>query len=153
MEGSCHWKIDPQGKSPSSMAFDAHLGSFVVPMDAKAPIGRGTAATPKQLLLAAITGCTAMDVIGYLKKHRELPEDFKISIATEESTQYPVVFTSVKLVYSLTSKGTAEKIIESVEKSMTQYCGVSAMIAKACPITYDIHLNGQSIHRGTAKFS
>lgn len=153
MDGSCHWKKDPETPNSNSMAFESHLGPHVVPMDAKAPVGRGAAATPKQLLLAAITGCTAMDVIGYLKKHRELPDDFKISITTDDSPDHPVVFKTVKLVYELTGQGSPATIISAVEKSMSQYCGVSAMISKACPITFEIKHNGQNIHQGRANFT
>ena len=46
----------------------------------------------------------------------------------------------------------AQALIDAVEKSQTLYCGVSAMIAKACPITYRVLLNGAQIHEGCARF-
>jgi hypothetical protein len=35
---------------------------------------------------------------------------------------------------------------------MTKYCGVSYMISKVCPITYDVYLNDKLIYQDEAKF-
>lgn len=148
MEALTRWQKDQQG-----LKFDAQLGIHTVPMDAKAPIGRGEAPSPKQLLLGAITGCTGMDVIAHLKKVKEVPELMEIKISTQDSASHPVVFEKVHLVYTLNSSGTAEAIMTAVRKSMTQYCGVSAMISKVCTISYEVHLNGHQIGEGIAAFS
>jgi uncharacterized OsmC-like protein len=42
------------------MRFTAEADSHEVAMDAKSPIGSESAMTPKQLVVAAICGCTAM---------------------------------------------------------------------------------------------
>jgi putative redox protein len=147
MEASTTWKKE------HGLKFYSELGTHTVPMDAKAPIGRGEAPTPKQLLLAAITGCTGMDVIAHLKKVREVPDYMEIKISTQDSTSHPVIFQKVHLTYSLKSSGSPEAILEAINKSMTQYCGVSAMISKVSPISYEVHLNDQHIGQGVASFS
>jgi len=148
VEASTRWQKDQQG-----LKFETQCGNHLVPMDAKSPIGRGEAPTPKQMLLAAITGCTGMDVIAHLKKVKQIPESFEITLSTEDSTTHPVVFQKLHLLYRLKSHGSKEAILDAVHRSMTQYCGVSAMISKACPITYDVWLEDEKIGQGTAAFS
>ena len=36
---------------------------------------------------------------------------------------------------------------------MTKYCGVSFILSKTCPITYDVLLNSEKIFSGEAKFN
>ena len=53
------------------MRFTAEVENHSVQMDTKAPIGEDTAITPKQMLIAAICGCTGMDVVALLKKYQQ----------------------------------------------------------------------------------
>ena len=56
-----------QGK----MRFEAHANDLASPMDAPSPIGDGSALSPKQLLLAAVCGCTGIDVAARMRKFRQ----------------------------------------------------------------------------------
>jgi putative redox protein len=126
------------------MAFAAD--GLSVPMDAKSPIGSDSAMTPKQLMVAGLAGCTAMDVVAYLKKHKQPLEGFDIDTDMEKSSGgYPEVYTSAVLTFKLTGQLDPSKVIEAVTLSQTKYCGVSAMLSKAFPIRYRIELNGSPI--------
>lgn len=145
MKLTCQWQ--------EKMKFVASAGDHQVPMDSAAPIGSDSALTPKQLLLAAVCGCTAMDVAALMKKHRQPLESFAVTAdaATTEGG-YPVIFKEIRLLFSLSGALDPAKVIEAVTLSQTKYCGVSAMVAAAVPIHYDIELNGQAIGAGFAKF-
>ena len=132
--------------------FSASTGAHSVLMDTKAPIGTDQAMSPKQLLLAAICGCTGMDVVSWFRKGHATAASVTIDASAELTSGQPSVFKEVKLVYRIAGEVPAALAVEAVEKSMTLYCGVSAMIVKACPITYDIELNGTFIASGTARF-
>jgi putative redox protein len=128
------------------MKFTSHANDHTVAMDTKAPIGTDSALTPKQLVVAGLAGCTAMDVVALLKKHKQVIESFEIDAEVEKSSGgYPEVFTSAVLVFRLKGEIQAEKAIEAVTLSQTKYCGVSAMLSKAFPIRYRIELNGKII--------
>jgi len=43
-----------------------------------------------------------------------------------------------------------EQVLKAVNLSMTKYCGVSAMIAKAAPIYYKVNINGSEVGSGQA---
>lgn len=136
------------------MKFTAIADEHRVPMDAKPPIGEDSAMTPKHLLLAGISGCTAMDVIALLKKYKQPVESLEVDADTDLTTgSYPVVFKEIKLVFKLKGQIDASKALEAIKLSQTKYCGVTAMVSKSVPVSYTVELNGESIGSGLADFS
>jgi putative redox protein len=134
--------------------FQASNGRHQVVMDSKAPLGKDHGQTPKELLLAAILGCSGMDVAGLLKKYHLAPSKFTMSASAEQTDGHPKTFTSVQISYFLEGEGLdSEKIKEAVHLSMTKYCGVSAMVAVSVPINYTIAVNGKEIASGRAEFT
>ena len=145
MELVCTWQ--------EKMAFTATCRQHSVPMDAKAPFGTDRAATPKELLLASICGCSGIDVISLLRKARQLPDEFTIDAHADTTQGQPSVFKAVHIVYKVRGALQPEVVLDAVHQSMTLYCGVSAMVVKACPITYDVQLNDVVVGCGAADFS
>lgn len=136
------------------MVFTADVDSQQVTMDAKAPIGKGSAPTPKELVAIGLGGCTAMDVVALLKKYKQPLESLAIDIeVTPSQGKHPVVFESATLVFSAKGQIDGDKLVEAVQLSQTKFCGVSAMLSKAFPIHYRIELNGVEIGHGQADFS
>jgi putative redox protein len=136
------------------MKFTAEADGHQVPMDTKSPIGGDTAMTPKQLLLAGISGCTAMDVVALLKKHRQNFETLEVDIEADLTEGvFPAVFKEVKLLFKLKGAVDPNLYLESVKLSQTKYCGVSAMVSKSVPISYTVELNGENIGSGNTDFS
>lgn len=145
MKLQCHWN--------DKMRFTAQSGGHEIQMDTNAPIGSDTALTPKQLLVAGICGCTAMDVVALLKKHKQPLESFEVEAdATPTEGVYPAIYKEIKLTFKLKGELDAAKVLEAVSLSQTKYCGVSAMVSKAVPISYTVELNGKIIGAGRADF-
>jgi putative redox protein len=135
------------------MKFSAEADGHTVTMDAKAPIGKGSAMTPKELVAAGLGGCSAIDVIALLKKHKQPYESLNVAVDITSSTSgQPVVFTSATLTFSATGQIDSALLLEAVKLSQTKYCGVSAMLVKALPINYLVQLNGEKIGEGQANF-
>ena len=136
-----------------NMKFSSEASGNKVDMDAKPPIGQGTAMTPKELVAAGLGGCSAMDVIALFKKHKQTPESFKIDVEVDMSQgSYPQVFTKASISYEATGKISRDVFIEAVTLSQTKYCGVSAMLVKSFPIFYRVVLNGEVLKEGQAQF-
>jgi putative redox protein len=146
MQTKLRWK--------SGMEFDAELRQHHIIMDSKTPIGKDQGATPKELVVAGLAGCTAMDVIALLKKFKQSVASFSVitDVTISEAGKYPVVFTGAKITFSVDGDVDSEKLIESVVLSQTKYCGVSAMFAELFPIEWNIILNGAKIKSGLANF-
>ncbi len=129
-----------------NMHFTATNRHFNVPLDALGGVGGDEVApTPKELLLDAMMGCTAMDVVSILRKMRQEFDDFSMSIETESSKDHPIHFTKATLFYYFKGeKIEKEKLEKAVTLSMTKYCGINYMISKSCKISYGIFLNEEN---------
>lgn len=146
MKSVLNWKND--------MLFTAQSDTNTVSMDAKAPIGKGLAMTPKELVITGLGGCTAMDVIALMKKHKQTVTGFRVDVDVEPSSgPHPHVFTKADITFSLEGQIDAAIAVEAVRLSQTKFCGVSAMLAKAFPISYKVIVNGENVGSGEAQFN
>ena len=139
----------------SGMSFTADIRGHKTPIDAGLSVGgTNTAPTPKELVLTGIAGCSGMDAIVYLKKFNIVPLDLIIQTQAELTTTTPSYFNKIHVTYKFLGDSLpSDKVIKSVETSMTKYCGVSFIVSKTCPITYDVLLNSEKIFSGEAKFN
>lgn len=112
----------------------------VVQMDAAAPQGDGSAAGPRETLLIALAGCTAMDVADILRKKRQRAERYEIAVSGESSQEHPRVYTRITVEHRVAGDVEAEALRRAVELSATQYCPVSAMLSKAVVIEHRYRL-------------
>jgi len=114
-----------------------------VVMDTKAAFGGSEAgATPMELVLFALGGCTGMDVESLLQKMRTPAADFRILIKAQRSDNHPHVYTAIHLTYQFWGQDlNLANIQKAVELSQHKYCSVSAMLSKAAALTYSIELN------------
>ncbi len=108
--------------------------------------------TPKEILLESMCACAGMDVIAILDKSKHSPLTLDIHATAETMKTGPSVFEFVKMSYKGSGDTPAAEFLKAVEFSMTKYCGVTAMITKVCPVTYEVFLNGVKIGDGQAKF-
>jgi putative redox protein len=97
-----------------------------------------TASSPMELVLIALCGCTASDVVGILKKKREAFTGLEVQAQAERASDYPQVYTEIKLVYRVCGPVTHKAMEDAVHLSKEKYCSVSAMLAKTARITYTI---------------
>jgi len=113
--------------------------SNATPMDAmKAHGGEGAGPSPKELVLQGLAGCTAMDVVSILTKMRTPPESFRVEVSAGMTDTHPKVFTAIHLRYVVTGAVPRQNVDKAVRLSQDQYCGVSAMLKKAAPLTFEI---------------
>jgi putative redox protein len=146
-------KMKAQLKWTEGMKLEATSDGNSVPMDAKPPIGKNSAMTPKELVAVGLGGCTAMDVLALLKKHKQAFTSFDVDVDITTSTSgHPIVFASATITFSATGEIDRDILLESVRLSQTKFCGVSAMLSKALPINYIVKLNGEQIGDGQANF-
>jgi putative redox protein len=97
-----------------------------------------TANSPVELVLIALCGCTASDVVGILRKKREPFTSLEVRAHGERATGYPAVFTGIKLTYRVGGKVTHKSVEDAVKLSKEKYCSVSAMLEKTAKITAEI---------------
>jgi len=113
-----------------------------VMMDGPPEFGGNNAATrPKELLLLALDGCTASDVIAVLRKKRVMLESFEIHITADQRDEHPQVFTRIHLEYVVRGCDIRpQDVARAIELSESKYCSVSAMLRPAVPITWSYRI-------------
>jgi putative redox protein len=97
-----------------------------------------TASTPMELVLIALCGCTASDVVGILRKKREPFTTLEVSADGERAEGYPAVYTAIKLKYRVGGKVSRKAMEDAVKLSKEKYCSVSAMLEKTAKINVEI---------------
>ncbi|MBP1640184.1 MAG: OsmC family protein [Bacteroidetes bacterium] len=125
-----------------NMQFSAQVSGHSVAMDASPEFGGEDAGSrPKELLLAAIAGCSGMDVVELLRKMRVEIQKFDMEVSADVSDTHPKVYTHMHIIYNLTGKNIdTAKVQKAVDMSQEKYCGVSAMLRQAMKISYEIKI-------------
>lgn len=102
---------------------------------------RASAATPVELLLVALGGCTGSDIVDILKKKREQVTDYRIEVHGERRTDFPRSFKTIRIRHIIKGRNISEAAVKhAVELSDSKYCSVAATLRPAAEIsmTYDI---------------
>ena len=97
-----------------------------------------TASSPMELVLLALCGCTASDVVGILGKKREAFTGLEVHAQAERAAGYPAVYTEIKLTYRVRGSVSHKAMEDAVRLSKEKYCSVSAMLEKTAKITFRI---------------
>ncbi|RMH35759.1 MAG: hypothetical protein D6694_14515 [Gammaproteobacteria bacterium] len=99
------------------------------------------APTPMELVLAAVAGCSSVDVVSILKKSRCEVSHCGVEVEAQRAEQIPRVFTHICLNYRVCGKNITRRAAErAVSLSMEKYCSVSHMLAGRVTITYRVEI-------------
>ena len=101
-----------------------------------------SANSPMELVLIALCGCTASDVVGILRKKREPFTSLEVSAQGQRAGGYPAVYNEIKLTYRVGGKVSRKAMEDAVHLSKEKYCSVSAMLEKTAKITFEIEYSG-----------
>ena len=89
----------------------------------------GTGMKPSDLMLVALAGCSAVDVIGILEKKRQDVRGLEINIQGEQDQDPPWTFRRIEIEYVITGRGIKEKAVDdAIQLSEEKYCSVSATL-------------------------
>lgn len=129
------------------MQFNALVNGHTLVMDGPEKVGgENNGPIPKPFLLTALTGCTGMDVIALLRKAGKQVKGFILRVEGEISSQPPIEYTSIHLVYELTGdQNLQQDVLDVVTHSQEKICGVSNMLKKIVPLTWQVIYNGEQI--------
>ena len=129
------------------MQFNALVNGHTIIMDGPERVGgEDNGPIPKPLVLTALSGCTGMDVISILRKAGHEVRNFTITVTGEISKQIPIEYVAMHLVYDFEGNEEVKNVaLKAVTDSQDKYCGVSHMLKKIMPVTWDVVYNGEII--------
>lgn len=115
----------------------------VLTLDAGPAIGgHGQGFSPMQAVLAAIGGCSGIDMISILKKQKQEITDFEMTVdGTREHGVVPSPFTAIHIIYHVKGIVDKDKAQRAADLSIEKYCSVSKMLEKSAKITYEVKIN------------
>ena len=103
---------------------------------------RSSGASPLELLLVALGGCTAADVVSILRKKREIVTEYRVEVRGERREEYPKSFRRIEVRHILHGRSLSDKAVaDAIQLSDEKYCGVSATVRPTAEIvtSYEIH--------------
>jgi putative redox protein len=107
--------------------------------------GEGIGMKPSELMLVALSSCTAVDVVEILEKKRVDLQSLDIKATAEQDQDPPWTFRKIHLHYKLQGKGLTEKAAEqAIELSETKYCSVAATLRGVAEITTSFEITPAS---------
>jgi putative redox protein len=123
-----------------NLTFQAEINGHKVTMDApEAGGGNDIGPSPKKLMLAALSGCTGMDVVSMLKKMRVEFDNVNIEVQGDVTDEHPKHYYQMHVIYTFTGKDLPlDKLEKVVKMSEETYCGVGALYRKAIKVSSEI---------------
>ena len=108
--------------------------------------GKVEGASPMELLLAALAGCSGIDIIAILNKQKINPTDLKMDVEGERIPNVaPSLFYKIKVNVRLEGDIPPEKAKRAVCLSFDKYCSVAKTLEYSTPIKDSIFLNGAEL--------
>jgi len=125
-----------------NMSFESEINGHKIIIDAKPEVGgQDRGPRPKTLMLAALGGCTSMDVISILKKMRVEVKSLNVIVEGELSEDHPKRFLKMHVIYEVEGEDLPlDKIEKAVSLSEEKYCGVNAVYREVIELSSEIRL-------------
>jgi len=84
---------------------------------------------PTELLLSAVTACSAVDVVSILRKRKKEISSFEIVTTGKRKSEHPRAFTDIHCEYILHSSNiTEEEVLKAAQLAIGKYCSVAASL-------------------------
>lgn len=108
--------------------------------------GHDSGLRPMQLLLCALGGCSAIDVISILKKQKEKVR-LQVSVEglREKEGDYSL-FRSIHLHFRFSDAISPDKARRAIALSLDKYCSVAKTLEPTARISYDLSIDGVQNH-------
>ncbi len=98
--------------------------------------GEGAGFTPMKLLLIALAGCTAIDIINILRRQRQNLSSLEVYAEGDRADEHPRYYTEIRLKYLLKGNALSEEAVKrAIRLSEERYCSVMANLRGASKIT------------------
>lgn len=99
-------------------------------------------ASPMELLLMGVAGCSSIDIISILNKQKVVFDSLNIEVNGDRIDKpAPSLFTKVHATVRVTGDVKPEKIYRAAELSFTKYCSVSLTLAATAAVSFSVIVN------------
>ena len=129
------------------MQFNALVNGHTLVMDGPERLGgENNGPVPKPFILTALTGCTGMDVVALLQRAGKQVKDFVVKVEGDTTDRTPIEYTKIHLIYEFNGDELLqEDALQAVTLSQEKFCGVSKLLKRVLPVSWDVIFNGRQI--------
>ncbi len=109
-----------------------------IQMDGSPEIGgENKGMRPMQVLLAALGGCSSIDVIHILKKQRQIVDGYDVEVSGDRVKEGDVsIYRTIHLHFKFSGKKlNPDKVATAIKLSMKKYCSVTKTLEPTATIT------------------
>ena len=100
-----------------------------------------TGMKPSDLLLVALGGCTAYDVVDILHKKRQRVFGVQVVVEAEQAEEAPWPYRRIHVHYRVRGQDVRSKAVEdAIELSESKYCSVAATLRPGVEISHDFEV-------------
>ena len=93
--------------------------------------------SPSQMLLVALSACSAYDVVDIMAKKRKPLIYLEVSADGRQDDNPPWAYQQIHLIYRLSGENLTDKaVVQAIELSQDKYCSVAATVKGVAEITY-----------------
>ena len=104
--------------------------------------GHNKGMRPMQMLLAALGGCSGIDIVLILKKQKQEIESFEIEVEGErEKIEEYSLFRNITLHFKFKGKVDQDKAERAVQLSVDKYCSVAKTLEPTAKINYKVTIS------------
>ncbi len=114
-------------------------------MESKSGEAPAIGASPMEMVLMALGGCSSVDVVDILRKMRQDLGSLDVVLHAERAPEPPRVFLKIEMEFVASGEGLTEASLKrAVDLSMEKYCSVAAMLRKGgTRITHHVRLKAK----------
>ncbi|TGM66059.1 OsmC family peroxiredoxin [Leptospira meyeri] len=103
--------------------------------------GKNSGPRPMELLIMGLAGCSSIDVLMILTKHRIEVLDYSVDVDAErEKVEEANLFKNIHMKFKVKGDFKEEQVKRAIDLSLEKYCSVAKTLEKTAKITYEFEL-------------
>jgi len=91
---------------------------------------------PMEMVLMALGGCTATDVVLILEKKRQKLHSLEVVCSGERAPEPPTVWIKLDVLFRVRGEIDEGALMHAIELTRDKYCSVAAMLRKTAEISW-----------------
>jgi putative redox protein len=100
-----------------------------------------TGASPMEMLLVSLAGCSGISVISILQKKQQNVTHYEVLVHGKRAETHPQVFTEITVEHILTGHNIRRIAVErAIQLAETRYCNVSIMLSRIVRLKYSYRI-------------
>lgn len=128
-------------RTDNNFGMKATAGHHEIMLDSspKEEGGSNKGATPMQLMLIALAGCSTIDIVHILRKGRYEITSYASEVVATRREEMPRIFNEITLVITLETDAPDEVLNRAIVLTKTKYCSAFAVLEASCPVEISVN--------------